>query len=335
MYNLFINMKALIQTFLKIILPLFFGVLLLWYLYKEIDFIELMNVIKSGVRYDILFLSLLFGLFANIVRGFRWGLLIRSIGEKVSYTNTILAVLGNYAVNLLLPRVGEIWRCGIIKKYDKISFPKLLGTLLIDRVSDTVMVSSATVLIFFFNTDFFINFFSKNPSFLQTIEKFLTSAWIYVILISLIAVVYLIFKYLGELMLVRKTKEMLLKIFEGIKSIAVMERKWLFIIQTFLIWIGYFFFFYTTFYAFEFTTDLGINVGLVTFIMSSIAVAAPVQGAIGPWHFMVIATLVCYKVDATDAAAFALVVHTVQTVWTGLCGVLGIVMLPIMNKKTN
>ena len=294
---------------------------------------ELWNIIKSDVRYDILLVSLLFGLGANIVRGFRWGLLIRSIGEKVSNKNTILAVLGNYAVNLVLPRVGEIWRCGMIKKYNSISFSKLLGTLLIDRVSDTFMVGTATLLIFAFNSDFFLSFFSNNPSFIESIDKLIHSVWIYVILLAGIALVYVVFRYFGHLKIVVKTKEMLLNIFEGLKSIAVMEQKWLFIVQTFMIWIGYFFFFYTTFYAFDFTEDLGVNIGLITFIMSSIAVAAPVQGGIGPWHFMVIATLTCYKVPPTDAAAFALVVHTVQTLWTGLCGLVGVIALPLVNKE--
>ena len=326
-------MKVIIQTILKIFIPLLFGGILLWYLYKGVDVKELWSIIENGVRYDILILSLFFGLFANIVRGLRWGLLIRSIGEKVCYRNTILAVLGNYAVNLLLPRIGEIWRCGMIKKYNKISFSKLLGTLLIDRVSDTIMVGSTTLLIFAFNTDFFLSFFSNNPSFIETIEKLIHSVWIYVMLLGGMGLVYVLFRYFGHLKIMVKIKDMLWNIWEGIKSIAVMERKWLFIVQTFLIWIGYFFFFYTTFYAFDFTKDLGINVGLVTFIMSSIAVAAPVQGAIGPWHFMVIATLVCYKVPSIDAAAFALVVHTVQTVWTGLCGMVGVIALPLVNKK--
>ena len=68
--------------------------------------------------------------------------------------------------------------------------------------------------------------------------------------------------------------------------------------------------------------------------MSSIGVAVPVQGAIGPWHFMVIATLVCFGVNESDAAAFALVVHTVQTVWMGLVGLFAVVILPFNNKKT-
>ena len=66
---------------------------------------------------------------------------------------------------------------------------------------------------------------------------------------------------------------------------------------------------------------------------SSIGVAVPVQGGIGPWHFMVIATLVCFGVNENDAAAFALVVHTVQTVWTGLCGLFGVVALPLTNRE--
>ena len=82
-----------------------------------------------------------------------------------------------------------------------------------------------------------------------------------------------------------------------------------------------------------FTKDLGIVVGLITFTMSSIGVAVPVQGGIGPWHFMVIATLVCFGVNENGAAAFALVVHTVQTVWTGLCGLFGVVALPLTNRE--
>ena len=60
--------------------------------------------------------------------------------------------------------------------------------------------------------------------------------------------------------------------------------------------------------------------------------AVPVQGGIGPWHFMVISTLVCFGVNENDAAAFALVVHTIQTAWTALCGLFGVAALPIINR---
>ena len=324
--------KSILRTFVKVVLPLGFGFLLLWWLFREMDLTEIWNVIIHGVRYDIILFSLLFGLFANIVRGLRWGLLIETLGVRFKRSNAINAVLGNYAVNLVLPRVGEVWRCGIVAKYDKISFSKLLGTLLIDRVSDTIMVGTITLFIFIFNIDFFISFFAKNPALLEGFHAMLNSIWIYALAIGLVILVWFVFKYMSRFTLVRKAKDLLLNVWAGMKSIWLMDRKWLFLVQTLLIWSGYFCYFYITFYAFDFTRELGIGVGLIAFTMSSIGVAVPVQGGIGPWHFMVIATLVCFGVNENDAAAFALVVHTVQTVWTGLCGLGGIVALPLTNK---
>lgn len=327
------NFKSILRTFVKIFLPLAFGCLLLWYLYSKMDISEIWNVIRKGVRYDIILFSLLFGLGANIVRGLRWGLLINSLGERVKWSNAIYAVLGNYAVNLVLPRVGEVWRCGMITKYDKIPFTKLLGTLLIDRVSDTIMVGLITLCIFIFNFGFFKSFFAKNPALLDGFQSMFDSIWIYVAVVILIAAVWFMFTYMSNFTLVKKAKSMLLNVWAGMKSIWWLKQKWLFVLETLLIWGGYFCYFYITFYAFGFTRDLGISVGLIAFTMSSIGVAVPVQGGIGPWHFMVIATLVCFGVNENDAAAFALVVHTVQTVWTGLVGLFGVVALPLTNKE--
>ena len=327
------DFKTILRTFLKIILPLAFGCLLLWYLYSKMDLNEIWEVIRKGVRYDIILFSLLFGLGANIMRGLRWGLLIRSLGDKVKTHNVIYAVLGNYAVNLVLPRVGEVWRCGMITKYDKIPFTRLLGTLLIDRVSDTVMVGLITCSIILFNFGFFQDFFAKNPSLLEGFQSMFNSIWIYIIGVSFIIGIWFVFTYMSNFTLVKKAKSMLQNIWEGMKSVWLMKQKGLFLIQTLLIWIGYFFYFYITFFAFDFTQDLGIVVGLIAFTMGSIAVAVPVQGGIGPWHFMVIATLVCFGEKETDAAAFALVVHTVQTIWLGLTGLVGVIALPIINRK--
>ena len=327
------DFKTILRTFLKIILPLAFGCLLLWYLYSKMDLNEIWEVIRKGVRYDIILFSLLFGLGANIMRGLRWGLLIRSLGDKVKTNNVVYAVLGNYAVNLVLPRVGEVWRCGMITKYDKIPFTRLLGTLLIDRVSDTVMVGLITCSIILFNFGFFQDFFAKNPSLLEEFQSMFNSIWIYIIGVSFIIGIWFVFTYMSNFTLVKKAKSMLQNIWEGMKSVWLMKQKGLFLIQTLLIWIGYFFYFYITFFAFDFTQDLGIVVGLIAFTMGSIAVAVPVQGGIGPWHFMVIATLVCFGVKETDAAAFALVVHTVQTIWLGLTGLVGVIALPIINRK--
>ena len=126
---------------------------------------------------------------------------------------------------------------------------------------------------------------------------------------------------------------MLKNIWEGIKSLWKIERKTTFFLQTLSIWVCYFLYFYITFFAFDFTKDLGIRIALIAFAMSSIGVAVPVQGGIGVWHFMVMSTLVAFGVNKGDAGAFAFLVFAIQTAWVVLVGLFGIIALPIINKE--
>jgi uncharacterized membrane protein YbhN (UPF0104 family) len=294
-----------------------------------------MNVVKKGVRYDILLFSLIFGLAANTVRAFRWGMLIDALGKRVSRKNTIYAIWGNYAINMALPRVGEIWRCGIVAKYEKIPFAKLLGTLFVDRIMDTLVVALLTLCLCIFNIGFFRNFFSENPPvIISTLYTLASSVWTYAGLAALMLTVWLVFVKLRHLAVVKKIVELFLNIWEGVKSLWKIEHRMRFFVQTLLIWGGYFLYFYVTFFAFDFTKDLGVRIALIAFAMSSIGVAVPVQGGIGVWHFMVITTLVAFGTDASDAAAFAMVVFAIQSVWVILTGLFGIVALQVVNKVT-
>ncbi|MDR1602561.1 MAG: flippase-like domain-containing protein [Tannerella sp.] len=328
------NLKTFLRKTVRIVLPLGLGCILLWYLYQGQDLSEMVKVIKTGVRYDIILYSLLFGLGANVARGYRWGLLIDSLGKKVRRINTVLAVLGNYAINMALPRVGEIWRCGIIAKYEKVPFSKLLGTLFIDRVMDTLVVGILTLCVAVFNISFFNRYFTDHPEFLTGFKSLFTSVWIYAALAFAVVCLWLMFAKLSHLAFVQKIKLMLLNIWEGVKSLWKMKHKTRFFLQTLMIWAGYFLYFYITFYAFDFTRDLGPRIGLIAFTMSSVAVAVPIQGGIGVWHFAVISTLICFGVSESDAATFALVVYMVQSVlWTVSTGLVSILALPVINRK--
>ena len=85
------DVRKIVNQTVKIVLPLLLGGLLFWYLYREQDFGAMMDVIRGGVRYDILLFSLLFGLAANVTRGFRWGLLIDSADVFVGATSSLLS----------------------------------------------------------------------------------------------------------------------------------------------------------------------------------------------------------------------------------------------------
>jgi len=327
--------KQISKKMIKVLLPLSLGIILLWYLYRNQDVSEMMYIIKKGVRYDIILFSLIFGLLGNIIRGLRWSMLIDSLGKRVKRANAIYAVLGNYAINLALPRIGEIWRCGITSKYEKIPFTKLLGTLFVDRIMDTLVVGLLTLCLSVFNIRFFRHFFAENPPVvIKTLYQLLTSVWTYAGLVLFALLIWFIFFRLKHLSFVQKVTGLIKNVLEGVYSIWKIKHKVRFFVETVLIWCCYFLFFYITFFAFDFTKDLGVRIALIAFAMSSIGVAVPVQGGIGVWHFMVMTTLIAFGVDKNDVGAFALVVFAIQTVWVAMVGLFGIVALPIINKNS-
>ena len=328
--------KQISRTLIKVILPFSLGIILLCYLYRNQDISEMMIIIRKGVRYDIILFSLIFGLMGNIIRGFRWGMLIDSLGKSVRRKNVIYPVLGNYAINLALPRVGEIWRCGVTSKYEKVQFAKLLGTLFIDRIMDVLVVGSLTLCLSVFNIRFFRHFFAENPPvIIETIYRLLTSIWTYLCLVLLVLMIWLIFVKMKHLPIIQKIVGLINNVWEGVKSLWKIKYKFRFIIETILIWSCYFLYFYITFFAFDFMRDLGVRIALIAFAMSALGVAVPVQGGIGVWHFMVMTTLIAFGVDKNDAGTFAMVVFAIQTVWTALAGLFGIIALPIVNKNDN
>ncbi|MDR3266477.1 MAG: flippase-like domain-containing protein [Tannerella sp.] len=329
------KLKQLFGKILKIFLPLLLGIVLLWSLYHKSDWTKIAEIVKVGVDYKILLSSLFFGLAANVIRGFRWAMLIDSLGKPVKRKNIIYAVLGSYAINNAIPfRVGEIWRCGITSKYEKVPFTKLLGTLFVDRFMDSVMVTLLTLCLFTFNIHFFNNFFSENPPLIiDTFYKIISSGWTYLGIVTVIVLIWILFVKFNHLIIVQKIKGFIYKVWEGVRSLWKIKRKSLFLLQTLLIWSGYFLYFYITFFAFDFTKDLGVRIALIAFVMSSIGIAIPVPGGIGVWNFMVISTFVTFGVNNTDAEAFTIVVWSVQYIWFVLVGLFGIIALPLANRR--
>lgn len=309
---------------------------MLWLIYGGMDMSQVMAVLHSGVDYQILGLSLVFGLIANVVRGYRWHLLIRANlrqGEgEPRQINAIATVLGSYTVNMGIPRAGELWRCAEYKRYEQMPFSTLLGTLVVDRLADVIslgLILLGTVLGY---SSFFLGVLEQQPSIGAGARSLLNSVWVYVALGLAILVV------MGSMTLMRRypnsrIAESVKRTIQGAASVRYMPERWLFVGYSLLIWVGYFAFFYTAFFAFDFTRSLPLDVGIIAFAMCSASVLAPVQAGLGPWHFMVITTLVYYGVAREDAGAYALIVHSVQTLWITLVGLVAIIALPIINRR--
>lgn len=321
-----------LKNILSVTIPLILGVLILWLLYRDTNFDEMWSIIKDA-NFGILAFSLIFGLLGNTIRAYRWQIIIMPLGYKPKISNLAFAVYGNYAVNFALPRAGEIWRCGVVSKDEKIPFVKLFGTIIIDRLLDTMTVLLISFVAFLLNMEFFISYLKQNEATFDKIMGILTSPTPYIVLLLAVVGVYAVFKFFKNVSLIIKIKKLFADIARDMRSIARMRQKRMLVVYSLGIWASYFFYFYTTFYAFDFTADLGFAAGLFVFAISSISMGVPSNGGLGPWQATVFFGLCAFAVLPEQATAFATAVFTFQSLWVILCGLVGIFALAIKNRK--
>lgn len=322
---------SVISKFLKVLIPLALGVAVLWLLYRDTDFGKMWITIKDA-NFAILLFSLIFGALGNVIRGFRWKLLIEPLGYHPPTSSLVYSVLGSYAVNIAIPRGGEVWRCAVISKDEKIPFTKLFGTMLLDRVSDTVMVACIILLACCFNVDFFLSYIKENQALSQSIHNVFSSLWTIGSIIGVILFIIIVFTVFKNTAPIIKVKGIFKSIGQDMKAVFKMKKKARFVIYSVGIWLSYFLYFYITFYAFDFTRDLGLTAGLIAFALSSLSMAIPTNGGMGVWHAAVVLSLGLYGVAKDSGEAFAFAVFAIQSLWIVLCGLFGMGALVVKSR---
>ena len=306
-------MKKIIKKAFKVVLPLALGGFILLWVYKDFDFSRVGEVLEHGMNYWWMLLTLVFGVFSHVLRGWRWKQTLAPLGAYPKTSDCVNAIFVSYAANLVVPRIGEISRCGILSKYDNVSFSKSLGTVVTERLIDTLCVALITGLTLVLQMKVFKSFFAETGTDLGSVTHLFTTASFYIILLCAVGVIILLYYLLRTLSFFEKVKGVALNVWEGILSLKNVKNKPLFVLYTFLIWLFYFLQFYLSFYCFGFSSNLGIEAGLVMFVVGSIAVVVPTPNGAGPWHFAVISMMMLYGVSKTDAGIFALLVHGIQT----------------------
>jgi uncharacterized protein (TIRG00374 family) len=316
-------MASLFNKLFKVFVPLVVGVVILYFLYRKTDFGAMWLYIQE-TNWWILSASLIFGLMGNVFRGIRWSLLVHPLGYRPKTSRLIYAVLGSYAVNFVLPRAGELWRCGVVAKNEKIPFAKLIGTILIDRLFDVVMVVLFILAAFVCN----IKVFYKNRDFFN-LPAWMTAPELFVGLAVVAALCIAVLVFFRNHAGVRKIRHFFVSMGKDMLQVRKMREKTRFILYSFGIWISYFLYFYITFYAFPFTASLGVAAGLFVFTISSISMSIPSNGGLGPWQAAIVFGLCAYLVNIEQARAFATTVFAFQSIWLVSCGLFGIVMLSV------
>lgn len=323
--------KTIIRKTCNILIPALLGGGIIWWMYREFDFTLIRDTLCGGMKWGWMLFSLVFGITAQVFRGLRWKQTLAPLGENPSTMNCIHAIFLSYASSLAFPRSGEVLRCGVLKKYDGTSFSKSLGTVVTERVIDSVLILLTTFIVFLLQIKTFSTFFEETgTNFSAWLHTFTTTGWIVTIvcvLLTLIFLYILLKHFTGE----SRVKKIINDLKAGIFSLKDVENKGLFIFYTIAIWASYFIHFYLAFFCFEYTENLSFMTALVAFIIGTIAVVVPVPlNGIGPWHFAVKTILVLYGVAATNAEIFVMIVWGVQT---ALIPVLGLYSLAALLAK--
>ena len=326
-------MGKILKNAMKIVLPLLIAGGLLYWMYRDFDFAEAKRIFLDEMNIWWLFASLIPITLSHILRGLRWLITLEPLGYRPKTGDSIDSIFVAYASNVLVPRVGEVSRCAVLTKYDKVPFSKALGTLVAERLIDMLLVLLFVCVMLLTQLDVFLSLFAQTGTNETSFAELFSSPKTYAIIAAVVVACVALWIPMKKTRLYAKVKQAIGGFVDGLLSLKTMNRKGLFLLYTIGIWVGYFLEFYLAFFCFPFTAELTVVQGLVIFAAISLAIVIPTPNGAGPWHFVVISMMTLYGVSNTGASSFALIVHTFQTLGVIMLGAYGWVALQVRNRK--
>lgn len=312
-----------IKQILQVLISLGLAVWIFWFLYKDIEVETLWSQVKTSNWFWISF-SLIISLFGFWLRGWRWTLLIdMSEGKKVSYSEAYHAVMVGYLANLVVPRAGEVARCGVLTRTNGISLGQLLGTVIIERSIDLLFLIGTILLAFLIENQLFISLANQLVNLEQIFQSILDNLPLIIGAFGVLVLFgYLIFRRFRQSGLIQKIQGFLRDIYGGVKGISRLSNPWGFWLSSLLIWIIYFSTMYAVSMGIASTANLSPGEVLLVMVMGSIGMVAPVQGGIGTFHALVAFILIQLGIAEQDGKIFAAIIHGTQLILILIAGLI-------------
>ena len=293
-------MKIRILSALKLLLFLAIGLFFFWLAFRGQD-IEKITYAISHANYFWLFISMVFALISNISRAIRWNMLIHPIGYRPKTVNTFFAVMMGYLANLAVPRLGEITRCTVLSRYEKVPVQSLLGTVVAERVVDVISLFIILTLVVLVQFSLLSTFVSNN--FLQPIVDYFIGLMNkgFVFYLIVFGIIFLVTIIVWRVALHFRTTKFYMSLIEimkgfvqGLNTIRNLKSKWLFIGHTIFMWGCYTLMAYFCFFCFDFSSHLNMMQGVTAMIFGGLGFIVPVQGGIGAYHYNVTQSMMVY-----------------------------------------
>ncbi len=270
---------------------------------------------------------------SNLMRAHRWLLLVETLGVRGTMTNAFFTIMVGYFANMGLPRIGEVVRAGLFAKYESVGTEKVMGTIVVDRILDLLSLLFAIILALLLQGTVLVDFFEDR--FHDTI---FAKIWIYLIFVMGLVMLFLLYKYrriIKRWSLYQKIQHLVDGFRDGLRSLKRVRHPWILLLDTVMIWLMYYLMMFLCFNSFQPTQHLGMMAGLMTFVFGGLGVVFPSPGGMGTFHVMVITALAIYGISGDDAFSFANIQYfSIQLFGCMLTGIIGLIVLPIVNKKT-
>jgi uncharacterized protein (TIRG00374 family) len=318
-----------------VILSLLVAIVIFWYLYKDIRLESLTEALRQASVFWIV-MSVIISIGGYWLRAWRWKLLIEADGNSLAKTSRVFwALMIGYLVNLLIPRAGEVARCGVLKRSDNLPMGKLLGTVILERTVDLLFLVGIIALVFLSENRIFLALMGELVS-LEALERGLTD---YLpLLIGFVLIVGILgfwglHKY-RDRGVVKKLRHFIHDFLKGLRSVGHLRNQWGFWSSSAMIWFIYFVMMYWVAKAIPSTDALAASSVLMVMVMGSIGMIAPVQGGIGTFHALVAYILLFYGLAEEEGKIFAVIIHSTQMLTVIVLGIISlIVFLKIQTKE--
>ncbi len=319
---------------------------LIWFVFKDIN---LDDMLKRFAQADWrwIALSCVLLIFAHITRAWRWGMLMEPLGYKPKLLNSTVSVLTGYFANYIVPRMGEVTRCGTLYRLEKIPVNLSFGTVVAERIFDVIILVLMIGLNFILEFDRLSSFFTEifqskiqgngqpqaGPNVLLIIGGFIFLAGIIAVIVILRSAS--LRDKLMQNTVIQKIVGFLQGMLEGLLSVRKLKNPGLFFLSTLMIWVFYYLVSYVLFFCIPETSNLGMLAGLTLLVVGAIGMTAPTQGGIGAYHLLVGSVMVLYGLTQKDGITLATFIHGTQMLFMLVIGAFAFLFVLVQNKATD
>jgi len=339
--------RRLIGVILKYAIPVVISVGLCWLLFHEDNLADMLVVIRTKCQFQWIGLMLVVSFMSYVFRALRWGIQLEGVGVKAPFTERVYSIFGTYAVNLVFPRLGEVWRSGFIAHRESAPFGTVFGTMIADRFADLVTGMIFTLLTLLVGRHAIGAFVERYPDSYRNMAYVVTSPWTILAVAVAVLLALWLFKSRSSNGMMNKIRRFCQELWLGFAAILKIRRKKMWLVWTLLLWGCYFGQMVLAFQAFPFTRDIYAEYGLVSvlvcFTLGTIAMGIPSNGGIGPYQIALIFGLSLYcpsgldevarKAFELDSKAFANLILTMSTCLTILLGLWAFVAIALSKRR--